>query len=1031
MALDKVLYPLVIDGGIDTKTDAALLPVGKNLISENTDFQEYGSINKISGFVSLPSVASAKSIISHNDQILTLGANGTDSVYSYDESTGAWLGVESDPLSPMVFIDEEHNGDWEIQSIDSFENTVSGHRFTACIYLNANGLLSSHQTKTVIYKTDYLTGSKKVIVNKLTRSSVEDTYEFIKVNGIQQANSNIWVTRRTVGGISYIDIYDENGTSIYSSTHETSAGFWFDTIVDGSILYYVGQKSSSAFLLRATWFNQDGSSFVKANIDITGQIDGTIQSNIAIAIKGNNLYASYCDNVAYKIRMIAINKSTFAGAISDTVIATIGVSANKLSLIETGTGASDNFLIICNGLRSLAPVTTATSFGTYDDSYIYALTVNPTTFASSYLKTFYEPGSIASKLFTISGLTGFFFISQSLTVDYFKYNLYKIDLTKASAQKIMHLGSFAVLTALGDNLSTLQGYLLKNYLLAKPQVGNNSKLYVPLIITERSIPLRQTDDDSIVFSGVRVGKTFKLDFSSEYSNISCKLGENTAIAGATIKNYDSLKLMNGVLLDAPEIQRLEEVTGTNAAGTYSYKGLYEFTDNNGQIWRSTESIPRTITIVGGKSVKITWNQMLPTDLKNYIALNYPFADQPSISSIKFILYRTTNGGTIYYRIGYVTAGRSALVNGLFLNPWTDNLVDALITGNESLYTNGGVLSNDTLPPIKYLVSSQNRMFALSSEDENLIYYSQPYLAGENVNWSLALSTRIDSGSLNKSGKVIALASMDGKVICFKNNSIIAFAGDGPNQLGEDNNFTNPQTISTTIGCSEPKSVETIPGGVIFKSPSGIYLLDRSLNLQYIGSDVEDYNSETIVGVANLSTKNSVCFLTANRTLVYEYIQGKWSTWSIGGESCCIWKNRFAVLKAGVVKYQDASTYKDGSTYYSMTLSTPWVKISGVQEYQRIYKLILFGQFKSAHTLTARIYFDYNETDYEDHVISPLITDSIYQYEVSLTNQKCQSFKIKINDNVDSGSGHGFKLTNITLQLGKKKGFNKLPSTRKY
>ena len=46
MALEKVLYPLVIDGGIDTKTDSALLPVGKNLISDNTDFQEFGSIKK-------------------------------------------------------------------------------------------------------------------------------------------------------------------------------------------------------------------------------------------------------------------------------------------------------------------------------------------------------------------------------------------------------------------------------------------------------------------------------------------------------------------------------------------------------------------------------------------------------------------------------------------------------------------------------------------------------------------------------------------------------------------------------------------------------------------------------------------------------------------------------------------------------------------------------------------------------------------------------------------------------------------------
>jgi hypothetical protein len=1030
MALEKILYPLVIDGGIDTKTDSALLPVGKNLISDNTDFQEYGSINKRAGLISLPSVSNSKSIISHNDQLLSIGQNGTDLVYSYDEKSASWIAKDSDVLSPMIFIDEEHNGEFELQCIDSFENVTAGFRFTACIYRNSNGFLASHTTRLVVYKTDYLTGNKKVILDEITISSLGVTNEWVKINGLPGSSTNIWLTIHTSEPKIVTRIYNQSGTSIASSTNSVNPTFWFDTVTDSTTVYYVGQTTAGANKLRCKNAGQTGLGNT-ATITLTGQIDGTIQSGLAIALKGDNLYIAYCDNVANRVRIKVVDKEFFGDVIADTIVANIGVAINKISIISTGSGASDPLLMVVNGLRSTSPLTTSTSFGTYNDSYLFVYTIHPTTLVSTNLKSNYESGSLASKIFTVSGISGFFIITQSLTVDYFKYNLYKIDTTKASDRSNLHAGSFAVLTALGDSLSTLQPYLLKNYLLAQPETGKDSKIYVPLAVTERSIPLRQTDDDTIVFSGFKIGKTFRIDFDSEYSNINSRLGENTAVTGATIKNFDSFRFMNGVFLDAPEIQRLEEVNGTNAAGTYSYKGIYEFTDNNGQLWRSTESIPRTITIVGGKGVRVTWNLFHPTDLKNYLASNYSITYHPDISSIKYVLYRTTNGGTTYYRLGSVTAGQSSLVNGLFLNPWTDNLVDLLLVGNESLYTNGGVLSNDTLPPIKYLVSSQNRMFALSSEDENLIYYSQPYLAGECVNWSLALSIRVDSGSLNKSGKVIALASMDGKVICFKNNSIIAFAGDGPNQLGEDNNFTTPQTISTTIGCIEPKSVETIPGGVIFKSPSGIYLLDRSLNLQYIGSDVEDYNSETIVGVANLSTKNSVCFLTANRTLVYEYIQGKWSTWNIGGESCCIWKNRFTVLNAGTIKYQDTSVYKDGSTFYSMTLSTPWIKIAGVQEYQRIYKLILFGQFKSAHTLTARIYFDYNETDYEDHVISPLITDPIYQYEVSLTNQKCQSFKIKINDNVDSGSGQGFKLTNITLQLGKKKGFNKLPSTRKY
>lgn len=1032
MALEKVLYPLVIDGGIDTKTDSALLPVGKNLISDNTDFQEFGSIKKRSGFTSLSTVSTAKSIISHNDQLLAIGSNGTDLVYSFDEKAQSWIAKDSDVLSPMVFVDEEHNGEFELQSIDSFENVTAGFRFTACIYRNSNGFLSAHSTRLLVYKTDYLTGNKKVLVNETTVSSLTKTNEWVKINGLQGASTNIWV-------IIYKDLsapemsirtYTQEGVLVSSTTDDSAPSFWFDTIVDDTTCYLVYQTAAGPQLLKCLSVTQTGT-IVDDLISITGQISATVQSGLSLALSGNNLYICYCDNVANRVRIKVVNKSTFVTVIADAIVANISSAINKTSMIFTGSGVSDPILLVVNGLTSISPITTSTTFGTYTDSTIYAYSINPTTLAATALKSYYETGSLASKLFTVSNVTGFFIITQSLTVDYFKYNIYKIDLTKAADKIFMHTGCFSVLTALGDNLSTTQAYLLKNYLLTQPQVGKDSKIYVPLIATERSIPLRQTDDNTIVFSGFKIGKTFKIDFNSEYANLNSSLGENAYIVGSTIKCFDSYRFMNAVFLDAPEIQKLEIIIGTNAAGTYSYKGIYEFTDNNGQIWRSSESIARTITIGALKGVQITWNIHHPTDLKNYLLQNYNVTLHPDISSIKYVLYRTTNGGTTYYRLGAVTAGTSSLVNGLYVNPWVDNATDASITGNETIYTNGGVLSNDTLPSIKYLLSTQNRLFAVSSEDENLIYYSQPYLAGECINWSLALSIRIDTGTPRTNGKIVALAAVDGKIICFKNNSILAFIGDGPNQLGEDNNFTSPQTISTTIGCSEPKSVETIPTGVIFKSQSGIYLLDKSLNLQYIGVDVESYNSETIVGTSNLPIKNSICFLTANRTLVYEYLQSKWSTWNIGGESCCVWKNRFTVLNAGTIKYQDATVYRDGSTYYSMTLSTPWIKIAGIQEYQRIYKLMLLGQFKSAHTLTVRIYFDYNETDYEDHTISPLITDPIYQYEVSLTNQKCQSFKIKINDNVSSGTGQGFKLTNIALQLGKKKGLNKLPSLRKY
>jgi hypothetical protein len=313
----------------------------------------------------------------------------------------------------MVFVEEEHNGEWELQSIDSFENTVSGHRFTACVYLNSNGFLSKHQTKAVIYRTDYLTGTKKILFSQITISTIDDPVEYIKINGIQQANSNIWVTKK-VGLATFINIYNENGIEIFSGTHDTSVGFWFDTVVEGTTLYYVGQKSTSPTDLRASRINQDGSSFFKSNFSITGQIDATIQSNVAIAVKGDNLYVCYCDNVAERLRIKAISKVNFSDAIADTSLSNIGVPINKVVMKNSGSGASDPLLIVYNGLTTIYPLTTPTTFGNVLNSQIFIRTVDPTTFASSILRSTPESGSIASKIFTVPGLSNFFIISDDI-----------------------------------------------------------------------------------------------------------------------------------------------------------------------------------------------------------------------------------------------------------------------------------------------------------------------------------------------------------------------------------------------------------------------------------------------------------------------------------------------------------------------------------------------------------------------------------------------------------------------------------------
>jgi hypothetical protein len=364
--------------------------------------------------------------------------------------------------------------------------------------------------------------------------------------------------------------------------------------------------------------------------------------------------------------------------------------------------------------------------------------------------------------------------------------------------------------------------------------------------------------------------------------------------------------------------------------------------------------------------------------------------------------------------------------------YNDELADSSLISCEQLYTESGILENDPLPPVKYVTVANNRIFAISSEDENRLYFSQSYLEGECVNFSGLLSMRGDAGLLSDNGKCMALGSLDDKVIIFKDKSIAYFYGDGPNQAGLQNNFSEPKLITSNVGITDIKSIVAIPDGLMFKSNKGIYLLDRSMNLQYIGAPVEDYNSETVVGAVGFTNKHLALFMTSLRTLAYDYLSKKWSSWTISGRSICLYNGVPVFIdNNGSVMLYSENTYLDDSSRYSLKIATSWIKLDGIQNFQRVYRIMILGEYYSEHSLTVNVYYDYDETDFDTYTLSPDSQDSIYQYEIHLRRQKCQAIKVEVYDQSGSGTNQSFKLTNITAVIGKKEGVNKIDDSRRY
>jgi hypothetical protein len=86
-------------------------------------------------------------------------------------------------------------------------------------------------------------------------------------------------------------------------------------------------------------------------------------------------------------------------------------------------------------------------------------------------------------------------------------------------------------------------------------------------------------------------------------------------------------------------------------------------------------------ITGGNTVSITLPTVLATP-GNWDTAN-----------IKVEIYRTVTAGDVFYKVGETTLGTT---------PFVDNVPDATLETNETLYTTGGVVSNTTPPKCKFL-----------------------------------------------------------------------------------------------------------------------------------------------------------------------------------------------------------------------------------------------------------------------------------------------------------------------------------------
>lgn len=551
-------------------------------------------------------------------------------------------------------------------------------------------------------------------------------------------------------------------------------------------------------------------------------------------------------------------------------------------------------------------------------------------------------------------------------------------------------------------------------------------------------------------------KQVTADFSQSSNYFDASQGESLYISGGLLKQYDGSTVVEQGFLDTPEPIKdiantgapnttavpstgdyyLSTTTGLTGGAKYFYIIVYKWTDRTGKVHHSAPSRAVETSVPGNAAqeyrVNITFTPLYFTNKNN----------------VEIELYRTQGNGTVYYKVAHVVSSSTNsdyITGGYFNNKLyqsitvTDNVADVELAFSEPLYTTGGVLENDSPEASNFIATYKARLFLILSDGYTL-QYSKVTGIGDPVRFNAAFKIPLDDFG----GKATCLIAVDDHLIIFKERAIFALTGEGPNDLGQQDDYRTPYLITSDAGCTDPNSLVNNPNGIMFKSAKGIYMLKRNFSLQYIGDSVEQFNKQKINSATLHGKLNQIRLITdAGIALVYDYYCNRWSTYTnIYGLDSISFRDSYYFIKAdGLVMKETIGSYLDNGQFITMRIKSAWLQIAGVQGFERFYKMLLLGTYLSAHKLMVSIAYNFN-TYYQQSTIidtgSLLATPNygsgnygtgtvyggafpLYQFEIRPKLQKCQSFQFELSDVRTDTDGASFSLSHITAEIGVKKG----------
>lgn len=1012
MALKPRSLELSLIKGIDTKTDPKQVPFGKLLNAENTTFVKPGRIQKREGFQSVSrqiigsasSIDNGQAVMNFKQELIAFDNNN---IYSYIEGTNNWRdkgNFQSIYLTSKALT----NGTAEDYGSDSAVHLESGYQCIVFSRIENN-------------------------INSLYYQVIDgDTGQLI-IGPVLIKEDNCLDVKVAVFGNNFIIMYrDTNQNRLYKAAlplNNVVSPITFSAITDNSTNKQSINSTYPAYLMNVL-ADSAGTEYLYVAFTNRGSPTSVTMwqfvspttlspSNVAY-LNSVGIYTGQLFKELYTDGLVILFNDPFSGG-KYVRFAGYSMDLSTQNFAETVTTPSNDNAYLVTGVSKSSASIDLDIYYTYD---------NPQT---------------QTRRFTYDGST-ITVINDILNV-------------AIAGTAYVYAGKSYIPIVGGPNLTSLtnsyflldeNGACLARYLYALAD-GKNVKDY-SIDWKYYWIPKTNQLNDTNFIVSVRNITTFgdisgqeqtgltKITFDffePEKSYSRTEIADSLYIGGGELYQYDGQNLVEDSFNWLPEIATITSAT-TGSTYSYSYVACWEWVDNAGSLHRSAPCTPQTVEVgiaIGpsGSSVSMSLYPLTLTEKTTENNRTPPVA----------VVYRTKANSDVYFKLPVTNANKND-PTALYIIPAADTTLDTDLT--EPIYTTGDVLANDPPPPIGSMVVHRNRLFILDSTNPLQIWYSKLVAPDISVDWSSFNVLNVDPNG----GDISGLASLDDKLIIFKESQIRYITGQGPDDTGANNDFGDSILITTDAGCNNLRSIIYTPDGLIFKSTKGIYMLNRGLQVGYIGAAVEDFNDDTITSATLMKTNNQIRLtLNSNKALVYDYYVQAWSVFTnVNAVDSIVWNNHHAYIRSnGQVMIETPNTFTDDGSSYSMKITTSWLNFTGIQGFERIWKFYILGDYRSAHQLQVDLSYDYNNSIYQTITLTPETPDyyggatpygsgsyggdvNNYQYRINVKKQKCMSMKATIQDIPLSGSlEEGMFLSNLRFDIGVIGGSNRVKAAQ--